>query len=499
MAITHHDIPVQNPWFNTAYGNNYVALEGLTVEQKYAIRILQGGNVLADLRQGPNGEGTAVFDIRNVVQSLIGPGDYVCDTPGMFQVEPLKRSLNEVARYDLQIGYEGSSGNYVPVTTYADRSVVGGTNNFWYQADVPGGWTPTMIIDGSGCSSVSSAKPLLTDYKKFERADSFAAYPSTAMLGQQSVYHYRLRDNDPLAVTYWNNFYKIGSSSPLLQSIEAFKIWEYNATDVNHTTTIVPNILINGGGPNTDVGDGAATDSDTDAITMGVGPRNLAAMQYRTTSGASATTFSLDSSTTYYYITAHTYNPLSCVETQLPITEETSHWPVRVDIIDDDCTDYDLVHVNWLNSLGFRDYFTFTKKQEERIQIKRNDFLDSPISWNELPNLGGIVNDQRWGARGTTTYSQEIENRFLVTSDYMDDMTAIWLRRLYESPDVRVLLTPTWQSEYSKVPGVISTIRNFMPVTLLSNNWTQKTYRKDKLFQYELLFKIANNPQSMRG
>ena len=67
MAITI----TQNPGdYNLAYGINPVTLHGLTTEDKYVLQILDGSTVVADIRQTPNTEGYAQFDIQNIFTVL---------------------------------------------------------------------------------------------------------------------------------------------------------------------------------------------------------------------------------------------------------------------------------------------------------------------------------------------------------------------------------------------------------------------------------------------
>ena len=86
--------------------------------------------------------------------------------------------------------------------------------------------------------------------------------------------------------------------------------------------------------------------------------------------------------------------------------------------------------------------------------------------------------------RGTTTYSQKIELQYTATTDYMTDEEAAYLQNLFMAPDVRV--------RFGKQG-------HFEPVTLLTNSWTEKTHRKNQLFQYEVTFKRAHGIKSQRG
>ena len=80
---------------------------------------------------------------------------------------------------------------------------------------------------------------------------------------------------------------------------------------------------------------------------------------------------------------------------------------------------------------------------------------------------------------------------FTAFTDYMTDDEAKYLQGLFTSPDVRVKLG----SAYAPVGYDLE----WFGATVLSNAYTEKTYRKDKLFQYDVRFKLANQLKSQRG
>lgn len=131
-----------------------------------------------------------------------------------------------------------------------------------------------------------------------------------------------------------------------------------------------------------------------------------------------------------------------------------------------------------MNSYGFRDYFQFQKRNERSVNITRNDFLKenndySTLAFNVTP-----------GSRGYTTYSQKLEQVWTAQTRFVEDYEAQFLENLFISPDVRVRFGDDTQ---------------WYPVTLLSTQYVERNYRKDKLFQYDIEFKMANNKLSQRG
>ena len=157
-------------------------------------------------------------------------------------------------------------------------------------------------------------------------------------------------------------------------------------------------------------------------------------------------------------------------------------WRAQKYIINEEpCNDFDHVQFAWQNSYGYRDQFTFTKKVEHKTKTKNNNFLKGAADYNSL-NYSVDLQD-----RGYTTFSQKIENEFSVTSGYMNDSEAELLKHLYQSAEVKVRFsTGPYQNQW-------------VPVIITGTNYTQKTYRKDRLFQYTVNFRLATNIKSMRG
>ena len=148
----------------------------------------------------------------------------------------------------------------------------------------------------------------------------------------------------------------------------------------------------------------------------------------------------------------------------------------RFNIKDIQCNDFDLYQVSWLNSYGFRDYYTFSKRDDVRKTITRNSYLQSVVDYNF------IYLDTQKGSRGQTIYSQTIDQEYTIRTDFLDDKESEYLSSLIESPDVRVYIKGQW---YQVLPT--------------TNEWRLQRYRTDKMFQLEYSFRIANGINSQRG
>jgi len=69
----------------------------------------------------------------------------------------------------------------------------------------------------------------------------------------------------------------------------------------------------------------------------------------------------------------------------------------------------------------------------------------------------------------------------------MSDAEAELLKHMYQSAEVK--------ARFSDGPYA----GQWVPIIITSTNYTEKTSRKDKLFQYTVNFRLASNLKSMRG
>jgi hypothetical protein len=275
---------------------------------------------------------------------------------------------------------------------------------------------------------------------------------------------------------------------PQVNGIEAFYVLQCSYTGNIGTTSIIPNVQGNGGGPNLAIGAGTAISGPFQTITVATGPANLLVNNLLPT-------------TTHYYIVPVVYSPVACSpdgQQQTPIMSGAA-WKIQryniahnkiynaqgtvtgIEQLSAQCNDYSHIQFAWQNSLGYRDQFTFTKKVNHNTLTKNNNFLKGTADYN---STSYTVDPED---RGFTTYSQNIKNDFIVQSDYMNDAEAELLKHLYQSAEVKVRFA---DGPYAN---------QWVPVIITKTSYNEKTYRKDKLFQYTVSFRLASNTKSMRG
>ena len=491
-----------NP-FDMAYGANPVTLSNLDVTaDKYALRVLVLGNPtpIADIRQTPNRQGRAIFDIQNILQAYIGPQVNTIDSLHYsltgFTAQNTRMALagQTLLEYQLQYAEEsgGVVGNFTTIPTIF--TVIAGSKQYF---EVPFDTDPyTAKIEGGDeadpCSIVDRAARPLSDNNwtiaDTETGDNLltinGGYPSPGGIDVHNVYM-----DDQCTKSFYQ---KVERGSPVpnvrTQGIEAFYVLQCSYTGNIGTTSIIPNIQGNGGGPNIAIGGGTQISGPFQTITVATGPANLLVNNLLPT-------------TTHYYIVPVVYSPVACSpdgQQQTPIMNEAA-WRIQryniahnkiytsngaligIEQLDAQCNDYSHIQFAWQNSLGYRDQFTFTKKVNHDTKTRNNNFLKGAADYNSADYSVDIQD------RGLTTYSQKIQNEFTVQSGYMNDQEADLLKHLYQSGEVKV--------RFSEGPYA----NQWVPVTITNTSYNEKTFRKDRLFQYTVKFRLASNIKSMRG
>jgi hypothetical protein len=460
MAVTLF----QNPGpYNLVHGPNAVTLSNLGAADKYVLQLWDtvGPTKFADIRQNANIAGSAQFDIQNLLEVFTSPS-----MEGIESIDKFTGSAPETFKYNIKYGSE-TDGVVTIDGTVGYFIALNGRKEYYEVEWNETPWRTQVSTDGeSPCTQIDIQGLALTDWSYYKLGSQITDGKPSSILNTDKVYIQKVRPSDNFTISYLQSLV-YGSSAPLYAvGLEALRFDFYNEAGVKLTDIVMENIIANGGGPNTAIGDGDAVDSPYLVVTGGVGPNNTYVNTY------------MPVGTHHYYVSAPVWNDPLCAGDYDELTDRSGWVVYRFDLIDDACNDFTPIQFSWMNSYGFRDYFQFQKRNERSVNITRNDFLKenndySTLAFNVTP-----------GSRGYTTYSQKLEQVWTAQTRFVEDYEAQFLENLFISPDVRVRFGDDTQ---------------WYPVTLLSTQYVERNYRKDKLFQYDIEFKMANNKLSQRG
>lgn len=477
--------------YNLGYGINPVTLSGiLSSQEKYVLQVRNrlGTVTYADVRQSPNAQGRALFDIQQILQNLLNPSPIGIETFGGWV-----SGLNETDEYRLYYGTESSgvatidgfvsglkvlSGRKAPAdVNWADRL------DYRYTISQTGLAPPGQI---GLCTVIDNQGLLLTDWTGGGLSQNLGVQVPPRIAAGTPTLVQELRPSDAYSVSLIQEPIKEGIATA--NGILGAWITSYNQAGAQVDNFFIYNTTVLGGGPDATPEQNAPLVDPFWTLTFPCGPL------------ASEVADQLSAGVAYYWVTFHTLTGPDCsgggliwnvttsqweAESTIwnfspapvsNVTEEPAFQPLLIQITDGDCNDFTPIQLSWMNSFGFRDYWTFAKRHDRSIDIKRNDYEQNPINYNGTqvaPSPGG---------RGYRTFSQQLTNKYTVRTDWLTDEEAAYLENLFISPDVRANLGD-----------------GFVSVTLLTTSYVEKTVRKDQMFQYEIQFKTAYNIKSQRG
>lgn len=485
-------------YYNSAFGPNYFVLEGITTEPKYALQIWDSSLTywIADLRQAADPNGEAAFDIQNILQAYVAPGrGFTSTNDGKYNIEwtgyfgaAFQPSFDEVFDYVIKFGYENADGQFIQVdSTQGPFTAIGGA----YDQEPHGAGAsdypnrsyvaPTVECDIAGCvvpqlgltpARSYNMNMLLTDninhktpsqLKGGVPAELFTSNVKWVTCNKTTFYSYA-------TVAFLNKVNTDAGSYACevnASQIAAVRIQSYDG-NTPLEDVVYYNTVTEGGGPDTFLGEGLTVNREYTAVYFGAGGRNLLN--------------DISAQATHYYISTHTLQNAACPVDSIPGYENLALNPIEVwrwDILDSSCNDYPVVNVSWLNSRGYRDYFLFNKKQELSSTVQRQSYYTGTE-----PVTHTTYNDWSKNNRGMTTYNATVEDTMTITTDWLTDSEAAYLRSLFISSDVKI--------QYANDI-------NMKAVQIMDASYVQKTSRKDQLFQYTITLKTAKYLNQNRG
>jgi len=470
MAGPSPDVQLKNTPsdFNLSFGKNIFTLEdvgGATDQVKFGLNIFSGTSTgdtqVATLRQFENPAGTAHFDLQNILKN------YTTPNPNLQSSTGLTDGSYETFRFIGTCGHEisgvfeidrtltGSTGSYC---------VIGGRKQFddllWtagYSNHVP------RLTEILGCPAGVSRANALTDWTKPKSIDYSSETPTWAQ--GTSIYTQKISTDRQAkrTLSFINRIIPQGVSSlaDRRKTIKAFRITIMSGTsqlDDFYITNTTDN-----GGQHANISGTTFDEYPYDILTVQCGHNMFTA----STTNA-----------THWFVGAFTLNDADCTDPNLPYFSQELFNVYRFDVDEGECNDFDIVEVSWLNSYGVRDYFDFRKRKDYNISIDRNTYEQLDGTWSSSDYE---INSYD---RGEKTFSQSIQERYTINTGYLEDYEAEFLKNLYLSPEVKIRFEG--ESEYYSV-------------TLEDSQWTERTFRKDKLFQNTVTVRMAHKINSLRG
>jgi hypothetical protein len=278
-----------------------------------------------------------------------------------------------------------------------------------------------------------------------------------------SVFDY---DYSSLAFLNWWDT-SVGSYDPAVQLLQ-YK--QYSANGTLLRTDNVQNTTAAGGGPQTT--SAYTTQTFNQAYTLlyaKTGPQNLKDSSL------------WDNLTAYYTVQAFAKaSATSSASPGTPVSELVTY------TISDECLQmYPRIRVSWLNSLGGRDYWNFTKFFEKTTNSPDTKYFQTPLNWSSaLPVATSGNKTENWIRGGNKSFNKNVTQTFSVQTDWLLQDDVDLLAGIAESPQVWIY---------------IGTDITPYTVNVSNVNYTYKNVEQTKLVQasYDLTYTKVQQKQNM--
>lgn len=423
-----------------------------------AASIISSSNLRATLKVTPNNKGSAMFDLRPILESYVSAeyqGGVVTDansgnfssykTTAFSDTNPhpihlidefsTNRKCMRFFAVKFKVQYLGADTNAASTVAIDVGNEVEGDTYLTYNGVLQ--YEDVLALDSSGNYGYN------LDANEFIMNDTDAKFLTNAPTTQY------LKNTDYHTVAFFSSYnsdFRIGTGSSGNNSIHFIRAKFYNSSDVqlgsDVDTTCVP---ANGGKR------GYALDSNQKLQFFGCGMGNFKNQGLSGTYAVAA------------YYTIQAFDDQDTAISQV----------YRFDIITDDCKGYENIRLTWLNRHGVWDYYSFKKKSVRSVATKRVTYEQISGTWNEKKFR---INGHQGG---TKTFMAGAKEMLKLNTDFITEAEAIWIEELFTSPEVFIL------NGYQSDTGGF-TRRYVQPVVVKTSNYVRKTLSNDRLIQYTI-------------
>jgi hypothetical protein len=140
------------------------------------------------------------------------------------------------------------------------------------------------------------------------------------------------------------------------------------------------------------------------------------------------------------------------------------------------CSPYPVKRLAWRNSLGGYDYFNFTLKSSETIDIERNKYSKMVGTFDKSKYYYAS-----WQT-GDAVRQTKAKKKEILNTDYITEAEGVLIEKLLMSTDVFVVENIS-QPEPTK---------HTEAVTITDSSFVKKTVVNDKLIQYSISIEYSN-------
>jgi hypothetical protein len=448
MAITINQYPTTPNMANNNLVFAVSSSQNSSPQFQYVANLTYSGSstILQTIKQQPNPSGYGVFDFGQIISNYL-------ESDNTWTAAPFATASVAAKRFQVRFGEQYATSISGAALLYSGLGYPGNpavTASAYY-----------YILNG-----------LVEPYDKVDWNWPSGSYYTTTAVNTTGSFSYQhaltnapttqnIQDGEYATISFING--NFDGSTTAAQDIYVVQVTVYDATGSQLDQYDLANLVGNGGGPRangTQVWSAVAANqtTGTQLLTVGIGPQNL-----------SDDGNALASSWAYYTVKAYgqqsagVFNP-SGSYASLRFNKEGAR------------CGYDGVRFAWKNEFGVWDYYTFTLANGENTAIERQGYTKSFVDYSTTTPT--VVYDKK--RRGALQFYNKLTNTQTANSDWLTQDEADWLRELFFSTNV-----------FQQIGN------EFFPLVITSSTLTEKKNpRTQKLFQYQIEFQPANQPNA---
>ena len=148
-------------------------------------------------------------------------------------------------------------------------------------------------------------------------------------------------------------------------------------------------------------------------------------------------------------------------------------------------SNYERINFMFINKWGVWENYGLNQPLKKTTQITREEMIKSRIPYS----LSSA--DASYTQRGGDYYNSSYEDKFSISTPYVSNKEAGFISELIESPQVYLQV-----NDMDMGLGVTLDTKTFVPVQITNSSYISKTNKLQKVFKYDIEYKLSNQRPS---
>lgn len=433
---------------------------------KYVFDVYINGVFKNRIKQRPNPAGYGIIDLGQYVSGFLDPAQGILEDPSSTTIWGTGSTIGGEVYILTGEEYRGATGG--ALTIYNGIGQTAGAPSYPLKARGDGivlatGNTGTNVRFHAGYKDsydtyLFEQNPTATDYPYSMKPGTghTGLFRSHSVTGTNLLRSNTVSSDDHHTLTFWNRTDGTGTNWYVYAAQFAFF---YGGSGTSYGTDEVYNTTTNGGGPNgscsTIIGGPASATYNIGQLACG--PKDVETYIGTLAPGTERYTVQL--------FAAPATGVTSTCDLGNPLSEP-------MEFVIDDCNPSGFGHwrFSWLNDLGGRDWFNFTRRNTEIYNSKVETYYKEPKYWSAGVYGASTISPATYG---DSVSNKTIDVTFSAMTDWVTEDQSEFLKGLFNSPHV-LGWDPNGAGPFL--------------VTIKSSSYEVQTYARQKMFNYSIDF-----------